>query len=138
MENCKKINFEIKHGPLGSLVAIENIQNIPFEIERIYYIFDVEKGVRRGFHAHRNLEQVLICLSGSVKILAKTPNAETVYELSRPNEGLFIGKMIWREMYDFSPGSVLLVLASKYYTEDDYIRSYDVYEREYVLRKESL
>ena len=82
------------------------------------------------FHSHRKLEQVLLCLNGNVKIRVKTPYEEEIVLLDNPSEGLYIGHMVWREMFDFSPGAVLLVLASEYYTEDDYIRNYDNYLEE--------
>ena len=103
--------------------------NVPFKIRRVYYIYEVEKGVRRGFHSHRNLEQALICVHGSVKILTKTPFEEEVVCLDDPQKALWIGPMVWREMFDFSEGAVLLVLASEHYTVEDYIRDYDQYEK---------
>ena len=111
----------------GSLTALEAGKSFPFEVKRVYYIYDVPDGVRRGFHSHKLLHQMLICVHGSVKILTKTPDEELVTELSSPDKGLYIGPMIWREMYDFSPGSVLLVLASEHYDVSDYIRDYDKY-----------
>lgn len=113
----------------GSLTAIEGNKDIPFDVKRIYYIYDVPNGVRRGFHSHIDLHQILICVNGSVKILTKTPYEEQITELNCANKGLYIGPMVWREMYDFTPGSVLLVLASEHYTEADYIRNYENYEK---------
>ena len=109
----------------GNLVPIEEKDTIPFKIKRVYYIYDVEQNVRRGFHSHIELEQVLICVSGSVKILVKTPYEEKNILLNNPQEGLYIGPMIWREMFDFSKDAVLLVLADHEYDESDYIRDYD-------------
>lgn len=113
----------------GSLTAVECGKEIPFDVKRVYYIYDAPDGVRRGFHSHLNLHQILICVHGSVKILTKTPYEEQITELSQPNQGLYIGPMIWREMYDFSEGAVLLVLASELYDESDYIRDYSNYEK---------
>ena len=109
----------------GQLVAIEAMKDLPFEVKRVYYIYDTLAGVRRGFHAHRNLQQILICVSGSCKIHLDngTDTAEVV--LDKPTEGLYIANDMWREMYDFTPGAVLLVLASEYYDEADYIRNYE-------------
>ena len=109
----------------GQLVAIEAMKDLPFEVKRVYYIYDTLPGVRRGFHAHRNLQQILLCVSGSCKIHLDdgTDTAEVV--LDKPNEGLYIANNMWREMYDFTPGAVLLVLASEYYDEADYIRNYE-------------
>lgn len=115
----------------GKLVALEGNDLIPFHIRRVYYIYGVQKGVRRGFHSHKKLEQVLICVHGSVKILVKTPDEEEIVTLNKPNEGLYIGPNIWREMYDFSEDAVLLVLASAHYKESDYIRKYDDYLKYY-------
>ena len=129
MKNIEHYSLMKNADPLyGSLTAIEGAVDIPFDVKRVYYIYDVPNEVRRGFHSHVDLHQVLICVHGSVKILTKTPFEEQVIELSRPNKGLYIGPMIWREMYDFSEGAVLLVLASEHYTEDDYIRDYAKYK----------
>ncbi len=113
----------------GSLTAVECGKDIPFDVKRVYYIYDAPEGVRRGFHSHLDLHQILICVHGSVKVLTKTPYEEQITELSQPNQGLYIGPMIWREMYDFSEGAVLLVLASELYDESDYIRDYGRYEK---------
>ena len=122
----KIIYFDVKGDERGKLIAIEQLKNIPFEIKRVYYIFDTKKEAKRGFHAHKNLEQVAICVSGSCKFLLDD-GKERVKDiiLNSPNKGLFIGKMIWREMYDFSDDCVLLVIASDYYDESDYIRDYE-------------
>ena len=105
-------------------------EDIPFQIRRVYYITQVPAGVERGFHSHRALEQVLICLHGSVKVRVKTPFDEEIIELNNPSKGLFIGHMIWREMFDFSDDAVLMVLASEHYNESDYIRDYQQYLEE--------
>lgn len=130
MYNCSLLKFKDITDKYGHLTAIEGKINIPFKIKRVYYITKVEKGVTRGFHAHRKLHQVLICLNGSVKIKLVSPNEEKAVELNDPSVGLYIGPFIWREMYDFTGGSVLLVLASQYYDENDYIRNYDFYLKE--------
>lgn len=128
--NVDIINFKINLDNYGSLVPIESYEDVPFDIKRIYYIYDVEKGVRRGFHAHKKLEQVLICVRGSVKILTKNLSEEKIFELNDPTKGLYIGPITWREMYDFSDDAVLLVLASEYYNVNDYIRNYDNFIKE--------
>ncbi len=130
--------YDVHTDKWGKLVALEGNDTIPFDIKRIYYIYEVEKNIRRGFHSHKKLEQVLICVHGSVKILMKTPDEEKIVTLDNPNEGLYIGPNMWREMYDFEDGAVLLVLASKHYDEKDYIRDYDDYVKyynRYVRRK---
>lgn len=111
----------------GHLTPIEAGGDIPFQIKRVYYISKVQEAVRRGFHSHKKLHQLLICVNGSVKVEVKTPMEKEVYHLNDQTIGLYIGPMIWREMYEFSPGSVLLVLASEHYDETDYIRDYEDY-----------
>lgn len=130
MINVKKIDFHIIEDSRGKMIPIEYPKQLEFPIKRIYYIYDVGEKERRGFHSHNILEQVLIAISGSIKILVKTPNEERIVELNNPSEGLYIGPMIWREMYDFSNDAVLLVLASHEYDESDYIRDYNKYEIE--------
>ena len=130
--HTKMIRFRDIHGPLGHLTPIEAGEDVPFDVRRIYYITGVPGGVTRGFHSHRQLEQVLICLNGSVKIRIKTPHEEQIVELNDPAEGLYIGHMVWREMFDFSEQAVLMVLASEHYTESDYIRDYIAYEEEAI------
>jgi len=109
----------------GQLVAIEEMKDLPFEIKRVYYIYDTLPDVRRGFHAHKNLQQILLCVSGSCKIHLDNGYDTAEVVLDKPNEGLYISNDMWREMYDFTPDAVLLVLASEYYDEADYIRNYD-------------
>lgn len=109
----------------GQLIALENFKDIPFEIKRIYYMYDTAEGVRRGFHAHKSLEQILVCIHGACKIHLDNGVEQKEIPLEKPYEGLYIANNMWREMYDFSPDAVLLVLASDYYDESDYIRNYD-------------
>lgn len=130
MFNCSLIKFKDIVDKYGHLTPIESKVDIPFEIKRVYYITGVEEGVTRGFHSHNKLHQVLICLNGSVKIKTKNPHEEEIIELNNPSIGLYIGPYVWREMFEFTVGSVLLVLASEYYDENDYIRNYDFYLEE--------
>lgn len=109
----------------GQLVALEEYKDIPFEIKRVYYMYDTGDGVRRGFHAHKSLKQILICIHGSCKIHLDNGREKKEISLEKPYEGLYISNAMWREMYDFSQEAVLMVLASDYYNEDDYIRNYD-------------
>lgn len=109
----------------GQLVALEEHKDIPFEIKRVYYMYDTGEGVSRGHHAHKSLEQILICIHGSCKILLDNGEEKKIVSLEKPYEGLYIKNNIWREMYDFSPDAVLMVLASDYYKEEDYIRNYE-------------
>lgn len=122
-------NFKRVEDAKGNLVAIEGLKDIPFEIKRVYYIYGVAQGARRGFHAHRELQQLLICIHGSCKVLLDDGTDKTVVPLMESWQGLFVGKMIWREMFDFSHDAVLLVLASEHYNEEDYIRTYDEFLR---------
>ncbi len=108
----------------GQLIALEAMEHIPFQIRRVYYIYDTLEGVCRGKHAHRNLEQILICVHGSCKILLDDGFERREVLLDKPTEGLYISNDTWREMYDFSRDAVLLVLASEHYDEADYIRNY--------------
>ena len=121
----KKLTFLTKGDERGNLIALEENKNIPFDIKRVYYIFDNKEGVRRGFHAHKNLEQVLVCVNGSCDILLDDGIEKNVIKLENRNEGLFIEKLVWREMFNFSADCVLMVLASDYYDEKDYIRDYN-------------
>lgn len=114
----------------GSLIALENGHNLPFDVKRVYYIYGTKSGVSRGFHAHRKLKQVLIAVSGSVTIKCEYNGQHKEYALNRPDEGLVIEGLVWREMHDFSPDCVLLVLADEYYNEADYIRDYDLFKKE--------
>lgn len=120
-----KYAFQQHGDDRGQLVALEENKDIPFSIKRVYYMYDTGKGVRRGFHAHKSLEQILICIHGSCKILMDNGEEKKIVPLEKPYEGLYISNNIWREMYDFSSDAVLMVLASDYYKEEDYIRNYD-------------
>jgi dTDP-4-dehydrorhamnose 3,5-epimerase-like enzyme len=125
MKLGRLINFEVKGDERGNLIALEGNKNIPFEIKRVYYIYGTKKGVRRGFHAHKNLKQIAVCVSGSCKFLLDDGEKKEVVLLDSPDKGLFIDKMIWHEMFDFSDNCVLMVLASDYYDESNYIRNYE-------------
>ena len=117
--------LEAKGDDNGSLVALESNLNIDFDIKRIYYIYGTKSEFIRGKHAHKNLRQLLICVSGSCKVLLDNGYEKEVIELSEPNEGIYINDLVWREMFDFSSDNVLLVIANNYYDEDDYIRDYE-------------
>ena len=124
----KKLTFLVRGDDRGNLISLEENKNIPFDIKRVYYIFDNKEGVRRGFHAHKNLQQVLICVNGSCEILLDDGKEKSIIKLENRNEGLFIEKMIWHEMFNFSADCVLMVLASDYYYEEDYIRDYEEFK----------
>ena len=130
----KKYNFQPHGDNRGQLIAIEEYKDIPFDIKRVYYMYDTTEEAVRGKHAHKSLEQILICTSGSCKILLDDGKNKKVVELNKPYEGLYISNAIWREMYDFSSDAVLMVLASNYYDESDYIRDYNEF-LSYVCNK---
>ena len=108
----------------GSLVALEGEKTVPFKIKRVYYIFGTQQGVARGFHAHRNLQQVAVCMTGRCRMVLDDGTSREEVWLDSPTKGLVIGNSVWREMHDLSPDCVLLVLASEHYDESDYIRDY--------------
>ena len=130
MYNCSLFKFVNLKSKYGDLTPIEEMVDVPFNIKRIYYITKVPQGIERGSHAHRRLHQVLICLNGSVKVKVKNPKEETEFMLDDATEGLYLGPYTWSEMYDFTEGCVLLVLASDYYDESEYIRNIDIYMQE--------
>ena len=125
MANYYLINFKIYGDERGSLIAIEQGHNAPFEIKRVYYLFDTKEGVERGFHAHINLKQIAIAVKGSCTFVLDNGTKREEIQLNNPNQGLFIEDLIWREMKDFSSDCVLIVFASEHYDESDYIRNYD-------------
>ena len=120
-----KIQFDIKGDNRGKLVALEEGKNIPFEIKRVYYMYDTNKGFCRGKHAHKHLQQILVCIHGKCKVLLDDGKEKEVICLSDQNEGIYIPNNMWREMYDFEDDCVLMCLADDYYNETDYIRDYD-------------
>ena len=113
-----KYAFQQHGDDRGMLVALEEYKDIPFEIKRVYYMYDTKKDVHRGFHAHKSLEQILICIHGSCKVLLDNGTEKKIVSLEKPYEGLYIANNMWREMYDFSEDAVLMVLASEYYIRD--------------------
>lgn len=114
----------------GRLVALESGREIPFDLKRIYYIFDTKAGVSRGYHAHKQLKQLAVCVSGSCRMILDSGKTREEYWLDSPTKGLLIDGMIWREMHDFSEDCVLAVFASEFYNEADYIRNYDHFLKE--------
>lgn len=108
----------------GSLVALETGKTVPFDIKRVYYIFATQKAVARGFHAHKNLKQIVVCVTGKCRMVLDDSKVRQEIWLDSPTKGLLISDLVWREMHDFSEDCVLLVLASEHYDENDYIRDY--------------
>lgn len=125
MSLIKWIDFPALGDERGSLVALEAEKSVPFVIKRVYYIFGTKAGVSRGFHAHKKLQQVAICITGSCRMILDDGQQQSEVLLNSPNKGLVIGDLVWREMHDFSKDCVLLVLASEHYDESDYIRDYN-------------
>ncbi|MDE6407082.1 MAG: FdtA/QdtA family cupin domain-containing protein [Anaeroplasmataceae bacterium] len=121
----KIIKFQEHGDQRGMLVALEDNKELPFQIKRVYYLYGTKSGERRGFHAHKELQQILICIHGSCKIHLDNGTDTAEVLLDKPTEGLYVSHNMWREMYDFSKDAVLLVLASECYNEKDYIRNYD-------------
>lgn len=125
MELINTLSFKSLGDERGSLVALEANNCIPFDIKRVYYIFGTKKGVKRGFHAHKNLRQVAICVAGSCLFILDDGVNKKEVVLNSPERGLLIEGIVWREMQDFSSDCILMVLADKHYDESDYIREYD-------------
>jgi dTDP-4-dehydrorhamnose 3,5-epimerase-like enzyme len=119
------IDFRVLGDDRGSLIALEAHAHIPFNIRRVYYLYGTKQGVARGFHAHKQLKQVAICIKGSCRFVMDDGDKKQEVILSTPDKGLLINAMQWHEMYDFSEDCVLMVLADHPYDESDYIRDYD-------------
>lgn len=124
------IDFPVLGDERGALVALEANHQIPFDIKRVYYIYGTSQGVARGFHAHKALKQVAICLKGSCRFILDDGNERVELLLDNPAKGLLIKSFMWREMYDFSEDCVLMVLADQLYDESDYIRDYSEFLKE--------
>lgn len=135
-DKYKVITFKENGDARGQLVVVEGNRDIPFEIKRIFYIYGSDTDVTRGQHANRKTEFVLINLSGSSKVRIDDGVTETVVELNEPNKGIFLSTMLWKDMYDFSEDSVLLVLASEHYDPDEYIRDYAAFTAEVKGQKQ--
>ena len=126
MKNVQMIEFPQKGDSRGHLVIIESLKDIPFEIKRIFYIYGSDDAVVRGQHANRKSEFVLVNVAGTCKVKVKDGRGnEAVFSLNRPHTGIYLPKMTWKDMYDFSEDSVLLCLSSEYYDAKEYIRNYD-------------
>ncbi|MGR5336224.1 sugar 3,4-ketoisomerase [Vibrio gigantis] len=123
--DIKIIQFQSHGDDRGALVSLEQCEQIPFDIQRVYYIFNTKEETRRGFHAHKKLKQLAIVLKGSCRFLLDNGKEKVELLLDNPAQGLFIDSFIWREMFDFSDDCVLMVLADSIYDELDYIRDYD-------------
>ncbi|MDA9341053.1 FdtA/QdtA family cupin domain-containing protein [Gammaproteobacteria bacterium] len=129
IDECEIINLPKIQDARGNLTFIEEKSLIPFEIKRVYYLYDVPGGSERGGHAHIALNQLIIALAGSFDVALDDGKTKKTFTLNRPYEGLYICPGVWRELKNFSSGSVCLVLASNFYSEDDYYRDYDQFIR---------
>lgn len=125
LRDCKIVELPKISEPRGNLTFVEGNSHIPFDIQRVYYLYDVPGGAQRGGHAHKGLHQLIIAMSGSFDVLLDDGNEKRRYHLNRSYNGLYVCPMIWRELDNFSSGSVLIVLASNRYDEADYYRNYD-------------
>lgn len=127
VDDCRLIELPVIHNPQGNLTFIEGSEHVPFEISRVYHLYDVPGGAKRGGHAHKELQQLIVAMSGSFDVLLDDGTRKKTVRLSRSYVGLYMPTMIWRELVDFSSGSVCMVLASAHYDEGDYIRDYDAF-----------
>lgn len=127
IENCKIIELPKISDPRGNLTFIEGGQHIPFDIRRVYYLYDVPGGAERGGHAHKALSQLIIAMSGSFDVILDDGGEKRRFHLNRSYQGLYVCPMMWRELDNFSSGSVCMVLASNIYQESDYYRDYNEY-----------
>lgn len=124
--DCTIVELDKHHSDrLGNLTVVTNGETIPFDVKRCYYLYDVPGGESRGAHAHKALSQLIVAVSGSFTVTLDDGNVKRTFTLNRPYQGLYIVSGIWRELNDFSSGSVCLVLASEVYQKEDYIRDYD-------------
>lgn len=128
--NYKLINMNVFGDERGKLVSLEGNRNVPFEIKRVYYIFDTLPDQDRGMHAHKELEQLIIAIDGSCEFILDDGKTRESVRLNRPDEALYIGKNMWREMKHFSYGCKLMIIASTYYEAEEYIRDYNEFLKE--------
>jgi len=129
LSDCKIVQLPKIVDSRGNLTFIEGGEHVPFDIKRVYYLYDVPGGAERGGHAHKALQQLIIAMSGSFNVVLDDGREKKTFHLNRPWYGLYISPMIWREIDDFSSGAVCSVLASLHFDENDYIRQYDVFEK---------
>jgi hypothetical protein len=123
--DCSMISLPINHQANGNLTAVSNGVQVPFDVKRVYYLYDVPGGFSRGGHGHLELQQLIVALSGSFDITVDDGKVKRTFHLSRPNMGLYMPSGLWRELDNFSSGSICFVLASIEYDEKDYFRDYD-------------
>lgn len=129
ISKCKLIDLPKITNKKGNLTVIEENNHIPFELKRIYYVYDTPKGGTRGAHAHKNLQQLIIATSGSFDVVLDDGIERKVFHLDRPDRGLYVCPMIWHELNNFASGTVGLVLASDIYHAEDYMTSYETFKK---------
>lgn len=132
LDNCQILDLPVIREPRGNLSFIESSRQIPFDIRRVYYLYDVPGGAERGGHAHKALHQLIIAMSGSFDIHLNDGSARKTFHMNRSHYGLYVCPMIWREIDNFSSGAVCLVLASDFYDEGDYYRDYSEFLKDAV------
>jgi dTDP-4-dehydrorhamnose 3,5-epimerase-like enzyme len=130
IEDCQMIDLPRVNDPRGNLTFVESGRHVPFEIKRVYYLYDVPGGAERGGHAHKHLRQLIVAMSGSFDVHLDDGRAKKMVHLNRSYNGLFVCPMTWRELSNFSSGAVCLVLASNFYDDDDYYRDYAQFEKD--------
>lgn len=126
--DCVILPLNKIHNRAGNITIVEGDSNLPFDIKRVYYLYDIPGGEARGGHAHRNLKQLIVAASGSFDVLLDDGKNKKVVTLNRPDFGLMVIPGIWRELMEFSSGAICLVLASEKYDEEDYIREYSEFK----------
>ena len=129
VNDCTIVQLPQVHAEGGNITAINNLAEIPFETKRVYYLYDVPSGETRGGHGHNELQQLIVAASGSFDLIIDDGNIKRTFSLNRPNIGVYMPAGLWRELDNFSSGSICLVLASMEYSEEDYIREYDEFIR---------
>lgn len=129
IDQCKLIEFDKHHHANGNLSVVENGEQVPFDIKRVFYIYDVPGGEERGGHSHKELTQVIVAISGAFDVLIDDGVNQRTITLNRPYQGLLVAPGVWSQQYNFSSGSVCLVLASDHYNEADYVRNYDEFKK---------
>ncbi len=129
LEDCRIIELPKIEDSRGNLTFVESFNHIPFEIKRVYYLYDVPSGVERGGHGHKELEQLMVAISGSFDVSVNDGQNTRIFQLNRPFFGLYIPKSMWRHLHNFSSGAVCLNLASDFYKESDYYRDFTEYQK---------
>ena len=128
IHNCNVLELSKIHNPAGNITIVQNNKDLPFNVKRVYYLYDVPGGSERGGHAHKGLYQLIVAASGSFDVIIDDGKQKKIIQLNRPNFGLMVIPGIWREIVNFSSGAICFVLASEKYSEEDYIREYDTYK----------